>query len=56
VISGCKKMGGPLASHFCCFFGVSRGGCSKSGVLRVVFCGENMVECVVKGGALDVTF
>jgi hypothetical protein len=28
--------------------GVFRGGYSKFGVLRVVFCGENVVECVVK--------
>jgi hypothetical protein len=54
-----KKCGAPescLLRGFCCFMGIFEGCFGKCGCLRVVFCGEVVVNCVVKHGGLMVVF
>ena len=53
-----EKNGNPgarrLAPGFCYFAGVFEGGFGKSGLKRVVFCGEVVVICLVERGGLTV--
>jgi hypothetical protein len=45
-----------LLRGFCCFMGIFEGCFGKSECLRVVFCGEVVVNCVVNRGGLMVGF
>jgi hypothetical protein len=42
-----KKVGPGASRGFALFAGVFEGGFGKSGVQRLVFCGANVVQCVV---------
>jgi hypothetical protein len=51
-----KKSGAPEKSGALLFHGLFQGCFGKSGCLRVVFCGEVVVNCVVLRGGLMVVF
>jgi hypothetical protein len=51
-----KKSGAPAESGALLFYGHFGGCFGKSGCLRVVFCGDFVVNCVVKRGGWMVVF
>jgi hypothetical protein len=56
VFRKCEKKWSPERSGFLVFAGVFEGGFGKCGVSVWCFCGEVVVECMVKRGSLTDVF